>query len=102
MAWSILSRVQVAQEVLSADFNGIIDNMIEDDVAHVQAEGDIIYASSGRTAARLPIGTTGQVLTSIVGGIEWADLPAADDDEELMTWSALRTALTGIAPGITT
>ena len=38
--------------------------------------GDIIYEGSGPAAARLPIGTTGQVLT-VSGGIpSWAALPA--------------------------
>jgi len=52
-------------------FNGKLANVLT-------ATGDIIYSSSGTTAARLPIGTTGQVL-SVVGGIPaWSSAGAGN------------------------
>ena len=52
-------------------FNGKLANVLT-------TTGDIIYSSSGTTAARLGIGTTGQVL-SVVGGIPaWSSAGSGD------------------------
>jgi len=56
--------------------------------------GDIIYEDTGPTAARLPIGTTGQVLT-VSGGIpSWAT-PASNV-------SSFQTSLSGLTPSTAT
>jgi hypothetical protein len=54
-------------------------NTFNDKLANVlTTTGDIIYSSSGTTAARLGIGTTGQVL-SVVGGIPaWSSAGSGD------------------------
>ncbi len=36
--------------------------------------GDLLYASAANTLSKLPIGTTGQILTTVAGVPAWADL----------------------------
>ena len=56
--------------------------------------GDIVYEDTGPTAARLPIGTTGQVLTVSGGVPSWAT-PAANV-------SSFQTSLNGLTPSTAT
>jgi len=58
--------------------------------------GDIIYSSSGTTAARLGIGTTGQVLT-VAGGVpSWAT-PAAGGGMTLLSTTTMSGATTTVS-----
>jgi hypothetical protein len=57
--------------------------------------GDIIYEATGPTATRLPIGTTGQVLT-VSGGIPTWAAPASGGV------SSFQTSLSGLTPSTST
>jgi hypothetical protein len=57
--------------------------------------GDIIYEATGPTATRLPIGTTGQVLT-VSGGIPTWSTPASGGV------SSFQTSLSGLTPSTST
>lgn len=69
-----------------------LDTLLKKGFAQLTATGDIVYASAANVAARLPIGTSGQVLTVASGVPSWAtpsgaaapatSLPASPTDKQ--------------------
>jgi len=56
--------------------------------------GDVIYASATNTLSKLPIGTTGQVLTVAAGIPSWSAIPS--------NVSSFQTSLSGLTPSTAT
>lgn len=69
---TIVSGVPAWDEAPSGGGSGIPETLID-------AEGDLIYGSADDTAARLPIGSNGEVLSVSGGAPSWEALPEIPD-----------------------
>ena len=71
--WDFRDFVIVGEDVESSTFNGIIDNLSEDDAAIVTRSGDIPYASDANLGQVLGVSgeAVGSVLRSTSRGLAW-------------------------------
>ena len=67
-----LKHSDIGAELTKAEWEGIGTHVLDS-----QATGDFIKASSSSQLSRLPIGSTGQVMTVVDGEPAWAAAPAA-------------------------
>ena len=94
MAWNAIGFVGVGDLVSLSFINGLIANLEEDDIAKVEATGDIIVASAANQGTRLPIGNVGDVLISDTNQtlqMKWAGSNVLSGT--FITWGALKTYL---------